>query len=327
MVIRVGLVGTGYAAKVRATAFGTDVRSHVSAVAGRDATRTEAFAQEHGLWPMQSWQALVTDPKIDLVVVATVNVLHAEVVETALLAGKHVVVEYPLALDVAQAERLAALAVNKGLLLHVEHIELLDGLHVAMRSHLPQVGDVSYVNYRTLNPKNPVPLKWKYQQALFGFPFCGALSRVHRLTNLFGRVVRADCCTQIMPHDTEPAYFKQVLSSGRLVFGSGIVAELTYGKGKGLWAPHRDVEIQGSLGALAFVGNQGLLTTAAGECEIAVTPRRGLFVKDTEMVLAYLTEGTPLYVSVAESIYALRVGEALRRSSDRGETVYLEKSE
>ncbi len=321
MSVRFGLVGTGYAAKVRAEALLADERSQLIYVSGRQ--KTPLFASRYGIQPLVNWQQLVAHDVIDVVVVATVSALHGEIVEAALRAGKHVVVEYPLSLNLDQARQLMDLAIAQNLLLHVEHIELLGGLHVAMRSHLSRIGTPSYVSYRTLNPQNPAPAKWTYNRDLFGFPFCGALSRVHRLTNLFGRVSKVDCCTRSVSSEVDPAYFRSVLSSARLQFESGVVAELTYGKGENLWVHRREIEVQGSLGALAFVRNEGTLTTADGVEAIAVAPRKGLFVKDTSAVLDYLIEGKPLYVSAAESVYALSVGDALRRASERGETVLL----
>lgn len=321
MSIRVGIVGTGYAARARIEALLADERSQPLLVTGYQ--HTNAFAEKYGLQAEESWELLVNDARVDLVVVANVSSLHGDVVEAALNAGKSVVVEYPLSLDLSQAERLVKLALARGLLLHVEHIELLGGLHLAMRKYLPAVGVPGYVSYRTLNPQQPAPTKWTYRQDLFGFPFCGALSRVHRLTNLFGQVERVDCCTRIVSNQADSHYFGGVLSSARLQFDCGLVAELTYGKGENLWVRRRDIEVQGSLGALAFVGNEGIVTTAEGEKAITVAPRKGLFVKDTGMVLDYLADGTPLYVEAAESLYALRVGDALRRASDSGETICL----
>lgn len=326
MGIRVGLVGTGYAARVRVEALQADKRSHPLLVASHSSAgykNAEAFAETHGLQALENWQQLVVEGAIDVVVVATVSALHGEVVEAALTAGKHVVVEYPLSLNLAQAQRLVRLAAERQRLLHVEHIELLGGLHIAMKKHLPDVGVPTYVSYRTINPQHPAPLKWTYQPALFGFPFCGALSRVQRLTNLFGRVAKVDCCTRTVEDTENAGYFKSLLSSARLQFESGVVAELTYGKGEALWAYHRDIEVQGSLGAIAFTKNKGWLTTAEGTQQITVAPRKGLFAKDTECVLDYLTQGTPLYVSAAESVYALSVGDALRRASESGQTVCL----
>ena len=327
MVVSVGVVGTGYAARTRVEAFTTDGRSRVIKVAGRSLERTQAFAQQYGLQAAESWRSLTEDPTIDLVVVATVSSLHGGVVETALKAGKSVVVEYPLSLDLSQAKRLVKLAAEKRLLLHVEHIELLGGLHGAMKEYLPRVGTARYVSYRTINIVRPAPLKWTYRFDLFGFPFCGALSRVHRLTHLFGRVRAVDCCTRVVDSEVNADYFSSVLSSARLQFENGLVAELTYGKGADFWAARRHVEIQGSLGALVFARNEGCLITAEGEESITVAPRKGLFVKDTRGVLDYLLEGTPLYVSAEESLYALSVGDALRRASEGGQTVYLDDSD
>ena len=293
------------------------------AATGRNFSRSQQFAERYGLKAVDSWQALVQDVAIDVVVICTVSSLHGEIAEAALLAGKHVVVEYPLSFDLRQAERLIEIAKARGLMLHVEHIELLGGLHLAMRSQLLNIGAPAYVSYRTINPQQPAPKKWTYHRKQFGFPFCGALSRVHRLTNLFGAVSAVSCCTQWVMDKTDDHYFKSVLSSGRLQFANGVVAELTYGKGENLWAYHRDVEVQGSLGAIAFVRNRGTLTTADGETKIEIAPRKGLFLKDTQSFLAYLTEGTPLYVSAAESVYALTVGDALRRASENGQTIYL----
>ena len=321
MVIRVGLGGTGYAARVRAEALIADERADLLTVAGREFERTGDFANRYGLRPMEDWARLVNEATIDLVVVATVSALHGCVVEAALRAGKHVVVEYPLSLDLTQAKQLLALAKARGLLLHVEHIELLGGLHRAMRSHLTKVGVPYYVNYRTLNPQHPAPMKWTYREDLFGFPFCGALSRVHRLTNLLGSVEAVECSTQRVWNEETKPFLKNIVSSGRLLFECGVVAEVTYGKGEQLWVGRRDVEIQGSLGALTFVRNDGLVTTAAGTESIRVAPRKGLFVQDTENVLAHLTEGSPLYVSAAESVYALSVGDALRQASETGQRV------
>ena len=318
--IRVGLVGTGYAANARAKSFLADGRSHLVSVCGSNARRTREFAAQYDMQAIAHWQQLVAEETVDLVVVCTVSALHGEVVEAALAAGKHVVVEYPLSLDVEQAERLIALAVQKQLLLHVEHIELLGGLHQAMRSHLPEVGNPVYVGYRTINPQNPAPKKWTYQKELFGFPFCGALSRVHRLTNLFGQVKQVSCRTRIL-EDEDDVYFRQILSSARLQFESGMIAELIYGKGEGLWVYHREIEVQGDHGTLFFDRNEGSLTTKKETSVIAVEPRRGLFVKDTQGVLNYLSEGAPLYVAASESLYALKVGDALRRASSSGETV------
>ncbi|MFD2598586.1 Gfo/Idh/MocA family oxidoreductase [Sphingobacterium corticis] len=70
---------------------------------------------------VQSANDIFEDPAIDIVVVATSNDVHYDFAKTALLAGKHVVVEKPFTNTTEQAEELIALASEKNLLLTVHH--------------------------------------------------------------------------------------------------------------------------------------------------------------------------------------------------------------
>jgi biliverdin reductase len=202
--IRVGIVGTGFAAKLRAQTVQADGReaklslreSHLVAVAGHSPDRTAAFCQEFGAQAAVSWRKLVERDDLDLIIICTVNRDHGAIARAALENDKHVVVEYPLSLDVSEAERAIELAKQKQKLLHIEHIELLGGLHQAIKASLPLIGKVFYARYITINPQRSVPQRWTYQHSLFGFPLVGAISRVHRFTDLFGEVtsVNWDCC-------------------------------------------------------------------------------------------------------------------------------------
>lgn len=318
--IRVGLVGTGYAAKLRAEAFTGDARTQLIAVAGSTPERTISFSQTHQAEALSEWKQLVERPDVDLIVIGTINCAHGDVVRAALQADKHVVVEYPLALNVSEAEELIALAQAKGRLLHVEHIERLGGLHQALRQSLPRIGAVFYARYSTLNPQRPAPQKWTYQPQLFGFPLSGALSRVHRLADLFGTVATVSCQNRYWG---DSAFYKACICTAQLKFTSGVVAEVIYGKGETLWQAERKFEVHGEQGGLIFDGDQGQLIEADGTTPIEVGSRRGLFAKDTGMVVDYLTKGTPLYVSASESLYALKVADAARRSAETGQTVVL----
>jgi biliverdin reductase len=318
-------VGTGYAARLRAEAFQGDGRSRLVAVAGHTPASTAAFAQAHHLTPYDHWEAMVADPDIDLVVVCHVNSGHSAVVRAALMADKAVVVEYPLALSVAEAESLVALAQQRQQFLHVEHIELLGGLHRAMVDHLPYIGDPAYVRYSTVVPQSPAPQKWTYAPAQFGFPLMGALSRLHRLTNLFGAVETVACQLQFDQGQPQPPgnFFTTCRCTAQLKFRSGLVAEVLYGKGEQVWAAARTMVVQGSQGALVFEGDRGTLLQGGEPQDIAMGGRRGLFAQDTAAVLDALTEGKPLYVSLQDSLYALRVAAAAEQAAATGQTVVL----
>jgi biliverdin reductase len=219
---------------------------------------------------------------------------------------------------------LIALAQAKGKLLHVEHIELLGGLHQALRQSLPEIGNTFYARYVTITPQRPAPKRWTYHQELFGFPLSAALSRIHRLTDLFGDVASVSCQSRFWEASSE--YYTACLCSAQLRFTNGLIAEVTYGKGEAFWQGLRNFEVHGEQGTLVFEGDQGTLVRGEERTAIDVAGRRGLFVKDTGMVLDYLIEGTPLYVSATDSCYALKVADAARQSAETGKAISLSAS-
>ena len=319
--IQVGLVGTGYAAKLRAEAVRSDSRAALVAVAGHNPEKTQAFSQQHEISLVEDWQSLVQRSSLDLIIVANVNREHGAIVRAALQSGKHVVVEYPLALDLAEAIELVALAKAQNKLLHVEHIELLGGVHQALKANLPTIGRVSYARYATLNPQHPAPQKWTYRSDLFGFPLMGALSRLHRLIDAFGEVESVSCQAQFDDRPLTP-FFTNCLCLAQLRFRSGTLAEVVYGKGERVWRLERSLQVHGEAGTLVFEGETGTLIQLE-ERTIEVGSRRGMFGKDTELVLDHLTTGATLYVSSEASLYTLRVAEAAQRSAASGETIHL----
>jgi biliverdin reductase len=257
---------------------------------------------------------------VDLVVICTINRDHGAIARAALNAGKHVVVEYPLSLDPNDAESLIALAQAKGKLLHVEHIELLGGLHQALRQWLPEIGNPFYARYVTITPQRPAPKRWTYHSEQFGFPFSAALSRIQRFTDLFGEVSTVSCQSRFWD---AADYYTACLCTAQLRFANGLIAEVTYGKGEVFWQNLRNFEVHGDQGTLVFEGDQGTLIRGEEKTSIEVGGRRGLFIKDTGMVLDYLVEGTPLYLSPADSCYALKVADAARQSSETGQVISL----
>ncbi|MEM6835335.1 MAG: Gfo/Idh/MocA family oxidoreductase [Cyanobacteria bacterium P01_C01_bin.120] len=319
--LQIGLVGTGFVAKLRVGALASDSRATVSAVTSHRPDAARDFANNYHIDHVyDSWQELVQQPKLDMVMVCNINCDHAPVTRAALNAGKSVVVEYPLALSATEAVELTELAQQRGLLLHVEHIELLGGLHQAMRANLSKIGTPLYVRYCTATPVSPAPQKWAFHKQRFGFPLMGALSRIHRLTNLFGAVDWV--ASQIQYADGGQAgYFCHCRCVAQLRFQSGLMAEVLYAKGERTWRSQRRMEVEGDRGALVFEREQGALITADGETPIEVGSRRGLFVKDTIAVLDKLLDGKPLYVTPQESLYALEVAAAASAAARTGQIV------
>lgn len=98
------------------------------------------------------------DPAIALVVIATPDHTHAALAEAALLAGKHVVVDKPFTLSLADARRLAALAAERGLLLSVFQNRRWDSDFLGLQAMLAdgRLGTLSHLESR-FDRFRPVP--------------------------------------------------------------------------------------------------------------------------------------------------------------------------
>lgn len=312
--MRVGIIGTGYAARARAEALRDDGRTKLIAVAGHSPSRAGQFGGDFGVSVMQDWPMLLHATPLDLIFICNVNRDHGTIAKAALEAGKHVVVEYPLALSLSEAEALIALAAKQKKLLHIEHIELLSGIHQVLVRELPALGKVFTVDYTTLTACLPSPDRWTFRPNLFGFPLVGAVSRIHRLIDLFGNVTHVSCSLRYDGSEM-PDRFRSCICSAQLTFADGLVATLSYGKGESIWRSRRVIEIHGHGGALIVDGDQAVLIRPDGAHSLEVGSRRGLFYQDTHMVLDHLMEGTPLYVTPEASLIAHKVAYAAEQAA------------
>lgn len=126
--VRVGLIGRGTAGTIfHAPLIRAVPDLALAAVAGSD-----------------GGAAIIADPAVELVVVATPNATHFPLAMAALEAGKHVVVDKPFALSTAEADALIALAEAKGLQLSVFHNRRWDGDFLTVRQAVEarRLGDI-----------------------------------------------------------------------------------------------------------------------------------------------------------------------------------------
>jgi predicted dehydrogenase len=115
--VRVGIVGCGLIGARRAGAL---AGAELTACADVDPRRAEAVRRTRpGAKAFQRWQDLVTDDRVDVVIVATTNDALSEISIAALEAGKHVLVEKPAGRTVAEIDRLAGAAGRAGRLVRV----------------------------------------------------------------------------------------------------------------------------------------------------------------------------------------------------------------
>jgi predicted dehydrogenase len=142
MAVAWGIVGLGSIASRVAQAITTVEGSTLGAVCSRDPRKAAAFAQRFGA--ARSYSAygdMLADAAVDAVYIATPNSLHAPQTILALEAGKHVLVEKPMALTVADAQRMVEVARHRARHLAVGFHLRKHPVHQEMRRSLA-VGEV-----------------------------------------------------------------------------------------------------------------------------------------------------------------------------------------
>jgi 1,5-anhydro-D-fructose reductase (1,5-anhydro-D-mannitol-forming) len=119
--VRWGIIGLGRIADTEiAPAISAIPDGVLRGVVSRDQGRADSFAQRHGAQrALTDYAELLADPEVDAVYIATPNALHAGQVVAAARAGKHVMCDKPLALNVADARRAVAACDEAGVRLGI----------------------------------------------------------------------------------------------------------------------------------------------------------------------------------------------------------------
>lgn len=109
--IRWGVLACGTIAHKFAEAVNATETSVLAAVAARDAERAEAFAKQWGAAKSYgSYEAFLADPEIDAIYIATLHPFHLEWMVQAFQAGKHVLCEKPITMNLREAKRAQQVA-------------------------------------------------------------------------------------------------------------------------------------------------------------------------------------------------------------------------
>lgn len=113
--MRIAIVGCGFVADYYMATLPAHPELTLVGVADRNPARAEAFANFHSLRRYDSYEALLGDADVEIVVNLTNPRSHYEVSRAALETGKHVYSEKPLAMEFDRAKALVAFAESKGL--------------------------------------------------------------------------------------------------------------------------------------------------------------------------------------------------------------------
>ncbi|MDB5357676.1 MAG: oxidoreductase domain protein [Phycisphaerales bacterium] len=133
--VRVGIIGFGRIGADHAKWLATANGARATAVADATPARQQ-LARQRGLIAHPTIAQMLADDSIDAVLVSTPTAMHFEHASQALAAGKHVMVEKPMALDLPQARALCDLASQRERVLTVFHNRRWDADYLTVRDAL-----------------------------------------------------------------------------------------------------------------------------------------------------------------------------------------------
>ena len=149
--MKIGVLGTGRIANGVTWALTQMEEIECYACASRTTGKGEAFAEKFGFQKLyHSYEAMLSDPEVELVYIATPHSFHYAHMKLCLEYGKHVICEKAFTMNASQAKEIAAMAKEKGLYV----AEAIWTRYMPSRKMIDEIiesGVVGYVNTLTAN--------------------------------------------------------------------------------------------------------------------------------------------------------------------------------
>ena len=157
--VRVGIVGLGWWGRRLCQGAADSGAVEVVSCYARTPSSREAFAGELGLTAAESYEQLLADAEVEAVLLATPHSTHADQISLAAQYGKHVFVEKPFTLTVADGVRAHQAALDGGIVLQVGHNRRRQPTNRRIK-HMIDAGDLGMLHLlqgSVTVPKDQVP--------------------------------------------------------------------------------------------------------------------------------------------------------------------------
>lgn len=333
-----GVIGAGGIADRRTIPEGIVAAGNASLVGVVDAPpeRGAAIAGKYGVLSYQAIDALLADPAVQAVYIATPNHLHREHCLAATAAGKHVLCEKPLGLTLDEAVEMAEACRKAGVQLGVGFMMRFNPYHVRMRQMIEkgELGTMVFCRAQLTCWYPPIAGAWRQDPRQGGGGAIMDLT-VHCLDvleMLLGPIAEVSGCVENRVHD----YASDDTNAVLLKFRSGTIGFVDCAFNIPDEASENVLELQGSLGCVKArmtigQGPGGFVQVCllgkvggyeAGQAREAAAyrplelPPANTYLGEIEAFSAAVLEGKPVPVDAQAGIRSMQLVEAIRRAAE-----------
>jgi predicted dehydrogenase len=303
---------------------GKSDKINFTAAIARTPAKVEDYTKKQGLTLDSDYAAMLQDPSIDAVVLATPHQQHADQIIAAAAAGKHIFVEKPFTLTKASAEAAVAAAEKAGRVLALGHNRrfLPSVLELKSRIENGDLGTILHIetNFSGSSGLRFAPGNWRTERAESPAGGMGAMGihMVDMMINLMGPMteVRTISLRRAIPHDIDDT------TSMLFRFRDGMTGYLAT---LAATTPTQRIEVFGTKGALEI--RQELNFTFRpidGEPEVKTYPRFDKEKAELEAFADAIAGVAPYPLPTSDAIHGAAAFEAIARSAETDQPVPIE---
>jgi len=327
--LKVGLLGAGRIAGVHATAITSNPGSTLVAVSDINADAAAKLAAQYGA-KARATDAILNDPAIDAVLIATSTDTHSDLIERATGAGKAVLCEKPVDLSLARAQACQKVAAKNGKPVMIGFNRRFDPNFAALKAALDkgEIGRPELLSITSFDPAPPPVAYIKVSGGLFRDMMIHDFDMANFLMGAAPVSVSAVGTSIVDPAigaagDVDTAVVTLSYADGRIA--------VIKNSRRAVYGYDQRVELLGSEGLLQaqnMLENTVVKSTAAGVTGAKPTyffleRYMAAYAAEWAAFVAAVTEGTPVPVTLGDGVAALAMAEAATRSAKAGQPVSL----
>lgn len=327
--LKVGLLGAGRIGQVHAVSIAGNARSSLVAVSDVHVPAAEKLAAEYGA-EARSSDAILSDPAIDAVLIATSTDTHSDLIEAAAKAGKAVLCEKPVDLSLERAQQCLKAVEGTGKPVMIGFNRRFDPNFAALKTSLQkgQIGKAELLAVTSFDPAPPPVSYIKVSGGLFRDMMIHDFDMANFLMGEAPVTVRAVGSSIVDPEigaagDVDTAVVTLTYADGRIA--------VIKNSRRAVYGYDQRVELLGSDGLLQ-AGNMLENTVVRSTVDGVVSGKPTYFFLERYMP-AYAAEwqafvdavldGAKMPVTLQDGIAALAMAEAATESARTGQAVDL----